>query len=26
MKNLGLQNQTEPIRHAMRHGLIPPEE
>jgi len=26
MKRLGLQNQTELIRHAMRHGLIPPNE
>lgn len=26
MKKLGLQNQTDLIRHAMRHGLIPPED
>jgi two-component system, NarL family, response regulator NreC len=26
MKRLGLQNQTEMIRHALRHGLIPPDE
>ena len=26
MQRLGLQNQTELIRHAMRHGLIPPDE
>jgi two-component system response regulator NreC len=26
MQKLGIQNQTELIRHAMRHGLIPPEE
>lgn len=26
MQRLGLQNQTELIRHAIRHGLIPPEE
>jgi len=26
MKRLGLQNQTELIRHALRHGLIPPDE
>lgn len=26
MQKLGLQNQTDVIRHAMRHGLIPPEE
>ena len=26
MKKLGIQNQTELIRHAMRHGLIPPED
>jgi two-component system response regulator NreC len=26
MQRLGLQNQTEMIRHAIRHGLIPPEE
>lgn len=25
MKRLGLQTQTDLIRHAMRHGLIPPE-
>jgi two-component system response regulator NreC len=25
MKKLGLQNQTELIRHAIRHGLVPPE-
>ncbi len=25
MKKLGLQNQTDLIRHAMRHGLLPPE-
>lgn len=25
MRRLGLQNQTELVRHAMRHGLIPPE-
>lgn len=26
MQKLGMQNQTELIRHAIRHGLIPPEE
>jgi two-component system response regulator NreC len=26
MQRLGLQNQTELIRHAMRHGLIVPDE
>ena len=26
MQRLGLQNQTELIRHAMRHGLIPLDE
>jgi RNA polymerase sigma factor (sigma-70 family) len=26
MQRLGLQNQTELIRHAIRHGLILPEE
>ncbi len=26
MQKLGIQNQTELIRHAMRHGLIPPED
>ena len=26
MKRLGLQNQTELIRHALRRGLIPPDE
>jgi len=26
MQRLGLQNQTELIRHAMRRGLIPPDE
>ena len=26
MQKLGIQNQTELIHHAMRHGLIPPEE
>ena len=26
MQRLGLQNQTELIRHAMRHGLIPVDE
>jgi two-component system response regulator NreC len=26
MRRLGLQNQTELIRHAMRHGLIVPDE
>jgi two-component system, NarL family, response regulator NreC len=26
MKKLGLQNQTDLIRHAIRHGLISPEE
>jgi DNA-binding NarL/FixJ family response regulator len=26
MKKLGLQNHTELIRHAMRHGLIPPDD
>jgi two-component system response regulator NreC len=26
MQRLGLQNQTELIRHAMRHGMIPPHE
>ena len=26
MQKLGIQNQTELIRHAIRHGLIPPEE
>jgi two-component system response regulator NreC len=26
MQRLGLKNQTELIRHAMRHGLIPPDE
>lgn len=26
MKKLGLQNQTDLIRHAMRHGLIPSEQ
>jgi DNA-binding NarL/FixJ family response regulator len=26
MQKLGIQNQTELIRHAMRHGLIPPDE
>jgi DNA-binding NarL/FixJ family response regulator len=26
MQSLGLQNQTELIRHAMRHGLLPPDE
>lgn len=25
MKKLGLQNQTDLIRHAIRHGLLPPE-
>lgn len=25
MKKLGLQNQTDLIRHAIRHGLVPPE-
>ena len=24
MKKLGLQNQTDLIRHAIRHGLLPP--
>jgi len=26
IQRLGLQNQTELIRHAIRHGLIPPDE
>ena len=26
MQKLGIQNHTELIRHAIRHGLIPPEE
>ncbi|HTX35511.1 MAG TPA: response regulator transcription factor [Bryobacteraceae bacterium] len=26
MQRLGLQNQAELIRHAIRHGLIPPDE
>ena len=26
MKKLRLQNHTELIRHAMRHGLIPPDD
>jgi DNA-binding NarL/FixJ family response regulator len=26
MKRLGLQNQTELIRHAMGHGMIPPND
>jgi two-component system, NarL family, response regulator NreC len=26
MRRLSLQNHTELIRHAMRHGLIPPDE
>jgi DNA-binding NarL/FixJ family response regulator len=26
MQSLGLQNQTELIRHAVRHGLLPPDE
>jgi DNA-binding NarL/FixJ family response regulator len=26
MQRLGLQNQTELVRHAMRHGLIPTED
>lgn len=26
MKKLGLQNHTELIRHAMRYGLIPPDD
>jgi DNA-binding CsgD family transcriptional regulator len=26
MQRLGLQNQTELIRYAMRHGVIPPDE
>jgi DNA-binding NarL/FixJ family response regulator len=26
MQRLGIQNQTELILHAIRHGLIPPEE
>ena len=26
MKKLGLQNQIDLIRHALRHGLIPPEQ
>jgi two-component system, NarL family, response regulator NreC len=26
MQRLGLKNQTELIRHALRHGVIPPDE
>jgi two-component system response regulator NreC len=26
MQRLGLENQTDLIRHAMRHGLIPPDD
>jgi DNA-binding NarL/FixJ family response regulator len=26
MQKLGLQNQTELIRHAMRHGLLPTDD
>jgi len=26
MQKLGIQSQTELLRHAMRYGLIPPEE